>query len=198
VGPTSARESAGLGAKPALSGAAAGIFRPLGTVDEGRLQAKPSRCRRARHAVSVLARIKRDSARTEAHRKERIWESELEPRQPLARPAEGLHTVSVLQSVDVDLDSSPGPAAQHRDWGALSPLLGRWEAVPARWKVVTATSLAFVICNMVRAPAPAFFPCDPHLGSTCCLCISPLVYDVIVPVTLPTFLDDIMSKLCTL
>lgn len=89
----------------------------------------------------------------EQYREEKVWRSELEPKQPLARPPEGLNVVSVLSSVDVDLETSL-TGTQRRDWGVLAPVADRWEVLPARWKVVAATSLAFVICNMV-----GFSPC---------------------------------------
>lgn len=134
----------------------AGLLRPGSAqeaVGEGRsLLGGPLRCRKSRQRVSrAVARVQADPARKESRRKEKLWQSELEPRQALARPAEGLNTVSVLSSADIDFDSSLAPAAERStSWGVLNPLLDRWEHLPARWKVVTATSLAFVICNMVR------------------------------------------------
>ena len=116
----------------------------------------PSRCLKGRQGVSRAARALQETSTKEAHGKERLWQSELEPRQPLARPAETLHTVSVLSSVDIDLDSSSAASRERKDWGMLNSLVDRWEYLPARWKVVTATSLAFVICNMVCGKATGF------------------------------------------
>lgn len=115
-------------------------------------QASVCRCRDVRRRVSTIVRASRREAEREQYREEKAWRSELEPKQPLARPPEGLNVVSVLSSVDVDLESSLIAGTQRRDWGVLSPITDRWDVLPARWKVVAATSLAFVICNMVSFP----------------------------------------------
>ncbi len=136
----------------AHSGSLLGSSRPvigLEGLGGSRAQASVCRCRDARKRTHVLVEaVKRDSKRKD-QREEKVWRSELEPRQPLARPPEGLNIVSVLSSVDVDLESSHLTGRQRRDWGVLNALVDRWDFLPARWKVVAATSLAFVICNMV-------------------------------------------------
>ncbi|EIE18552.1 MFS general substrate transporter, partial [Coccomyxa subellipsoidea C-169] len=135
----------------AHSGSLLGSSRPvigLERLGGSRAQASVCRCRDARKRTHVLVEaVKRDSKRKD-QREEKVWRSELEPRQPLARPPEGLNIVSVLSSVDVDLESSHLTGRQRRDWGVLNALVDRWDFLPARWKVVAATSLAFVICNM--------------------------------------------------
>jgi hypothetical protein len=51
---------------------------------------------------------------------------------------------------------------------ALEQLLGRWDGLPAKYKLIFATSLSFCICNMVRGPtqraresAVRHQPCQP-------------------------------------
>ena len=150
----------------------AGQLRPADAREVGgqrrSLLGGPYRCRKARQRVSkAVARVQPDPARKESRRKEKLWQTELEPRQPLPRPAEGLNTVSVLSSVDIDFESSLAPVAERStSWGVLSPLLDRWEHLPARWKVVTATSLAFVICNMVGPSSLIVFPSNSPVHVT--------------------------------
>ena len=84
-----------------------------------------------------------------AKREERLWQSELAPRQPSARAPDSLKVASVLNSVDFDLENSEEAAPQHRIPGRQNPLTEKWRELPSRWKVVAATSMAFVICNMV-------------------------------------------------
>ncbi len=84
-----------------------------------------------------------------AKREERLWQSELAPRQPSARAPDSLKVASVLNSVDYDLESSDEAVPQHRTAGPQNALTEKWRELPSRWKVVAATSLAFVICNMV-------------------------------------------------
>lgn len=137
----------------AQTGSKLGSSKPVSCLEDlGRSRVKPSVCRCRdvrRRAYEVVRAAQRDSQK-EKFREERVWRSELEPRQPLARPPEGLNTVSVLSSVDVDLETSIMTCSQRRDWGIFNGLVDRWDFLPARWKVVAATSLAFVICNMVR------------------------------------------------
>lgn len=114
-----------------------------------RAQASVCRCRDVRRRASVIVGAARRESQRKDQRDEKVWRSELEPRQPLARPPEGLNVVSVLSSVDVDLETSLMTSRQRRDWGVLNAVVDRWDFLPARWKVVAATSLAFVICNMV-------------------------------------------------
>jgi len=137
----------------AQTGTKLGSSKPVsGSEDLGRSRVQPNicRCRDIRRKAYKVVRAAQRDGQKEKYREERVWRSELEPRQPLARPPEGLNTVSVLSSVDVDLETSLMTCSQRRDWGILNALVDRWDFLPARWKVVAATSLAFVICNMVR------------------------------------------------
>lgn len=125
----------------------------LGVHKEGlhevRLSAGVRRCRQGRRRTVTVPRAEGRKSRTEQYREERVWRSELEPRQPAARPPEGLNVVSVLSSVELDLDTSDTLLRERKDWGPFNPVAQRWEELPSRWKMIAATSLAFVICNMV-------------------------------------------------
>ena len=94
-----------------------------------------------------------------AKREERLWQSELAPRQPSARAPDSLKVASVLNSVDFDLENSDEAAPQHHAASSQNALTEKWRELPSRWKVVAATSLAFVICNMVGSthlPLPSY------------------------------------------
>lgn len=122
--------------------------------------------RRRREAAAVRA----DHPHASSKREERLWQSELAPRQPLARAPDSLKVASVLNSGDFDLDSSEETASERPAVGSQNPVSERWRALPSRWKVVAATSLAFVICNMVSSthlPPSAHFPVAPARPEMC-------------------------------
>ncbi len=134
----------------------------------------------------VVARA--EQQHVSAKREERLWQSELAPRQPSARAPDSLKAASVLNSVDFDLENSDEAAPQHRTAGPQNALTEKWRDLPSRWKVVAATSMAFVICNMVGSthlPLPFHCiicvrwmrngtPTHPHLYPTA-LCMLPCV-----------------------
>jgi hypothetical protein len=124
------------------------------------------RCREARKTARLPARAESRVSKSEQYREESEWRSELEPKQPLARPPDGLNVVSALSSVDFDLDSSDTSGRVRRDWGLLNAVADRWDELPARWKMITATSLAFVICNMVMLLNPWLAECS-RLSLSC-------------------------------
>ena len=122
--------------------------------------------RRRREAVAVRA----DHPHGSSKREERLWQSELAPRQPLARAPDSLKVASVLHSRDFDLDSSEETASERPAAGFQNPVSEKWRALPSRWKVVAATSLAFVICNMVNSahlPPSARFSLAPARHAIC-------------------------------
>ena len=146
---------------PALSGQALGGLSPVCVretqSDSSRPLVVPCRvCKRRRREV-VVARA--EQQHVSAKREERVWQSELAPRQPSARAPDSLKVASVLNSVDFDLDSSEEAVPEHRIAGRQNPLAEKWRDLPSRWKVVAATSMAFVICNMVGSshlPLPLY------------------------------------------
>lgn len=95
--------------------------------------------------------IRAEAKHASSKREERLWQNELAPRQPLARAPDSLKVASVLSSVDFDLESPDRVTSQQHVAGPQNPISAKWRELPSRWKVVTATSLAFVICNMVSS-----------------------------------------------
>lgn len=95
--------------------------------------------------------------------KETEWEGEFSPGHRLAKrtqseaaqtsssPSSSLDTTtSTFDSFDEEYDFGQGePSAGH---GLLYKFFGRfWDELPARYKLVFATSMAFVLCNMVSS-----------------------------------------------
>lgn len=138
---------------PALGGQALGASSPLCTREAFTDTSRPSSapfvvCKRRRRNI-VYARAEQQHASVK--REERQWQTELAPRQPLARVPDSLKVASVLSSVDFDLESSDNATHHHRIAGPQNIIGAKWTELPSRWKVVAATSLAFVICNMVSS-----------------------------------------------
>ena len=101
-------------------------------------------CKRQRREVA-----RAENKHVSSRREERLWQSELAPRQPLARAPDSLKVASVLKSGDFDLESLDEQIAEHVKAGPQNAISRKWKELPSRWKVVAATSMAFVICNMV-------------------------------------------------
>jgi len=81
-------------------------------------------------------------------RSESAWAHELLPGNEAARPP-------ALHYDNIGTTALPEPAGleRRRRSRAMERLLGPWERLESRYKMVIATSAAFVLCNMVR---PAF------------------------------------------
>jgi hypothetical protein len=101
-------------------------------------------------------------------RSEEDWQSEFLPGSGAARPLQ-LHTQHIRavrssrRTFEAEAEVLTGiaiPGRADRPDNEMEPdnswwhsLVGaRWEALPARYKVVFATSVAFMLCNMVRLP----------------------------------------------
>ena len=103
--------------------------------------------------------------------KEREWEGEFAPGHRLARclQPEAVQSSSPRSSVDSTSTSSLDSWDEEYDFGQEEPeashglfyrLFGRfWDELPARYKLVFATSMAFVLCNMVRPFDNCFSTC---------------------------------------
>lgn len=102
------------------------------------------------------------SRKSSAAGSEEAWQSEFLPGSGAARPLQlhaghiravrsSIRTVEAeaeVLSVPENTDRlSPGEAAPQPKW--ISDATAQWDQLPARYKVVFATSVAFVICNMV-------------------------------------------------
>ena len=138
---------------PALGGQALDASSPSYTPEAFTDSSRPSLapfvvCKRRRRNI-VFARS--EQQHPSIKREERQWQNELAPRQPLARVPDSLKVASVHSSVDFDLESSDDATHQHRIAGPQNIVGAKWTELPSRWKVVAATSLAFVICNMVSS-----------------------------------------------
>jgi hypothetical protein len=118
-----------------------------------------TQCRRLR--ISGQARSL--SRKSSAAGSEEAWQSEFLPGSGAARPLQlhAGHIRAVRSSIrtmeaEAEVLAVPGTAdrgseeqvADQPKW--VSDVMTRWTQLPARYKVVFATSVAFVICNMVR------------------------------------------------
>ena len=110
---------------------------------------------RAAFVTSKAARV----VAAKGVQKETEWEGEFAPGHRLAKRLQSesvqgspsgssTSSTSSFDSLDEEYDFHQGqPAASH---GLFHKLLGHfWDDLPARYKLVFATSMAFVLCNMV-------------------------------------------------
>lgn len=121
----------------------------------------PTRARgaqRSSHAVRTCALAERPSGAGKRPRsatrvagisrndRESAWAGELRPGNDAARPpslrCDNIDTTVLPEHLDV--------REQPRN-AVLERILGPWDRLEARYKVVVASSAAFVLCNMVRA-----------------------------------------------
>ena len=109
------------------------------TVRTCSLAERPSRAgKRPRSATRVAGILRND--------RESAWAGELRPGNDAARPPalryDNIDTTVLPEHLDVR--EQPRSAVLER-------ILGPWDRLDARYKVVVASSAAFVLCNMVRA-----------------------------------------------
>ncbi len=108
------------------------------------LAGKPGRARRQPRAPTRVAGL----SPQRRERSESAWAHELRPGNEAARPP-ALHYDNIGTTA---LPERAGLEWRRRS-RAMERLLGPWERLESRYKMVIATSAAFVLCNMVR---PAF------------------------------------------
>lgn len=116
-----------------------------------------------RYRASYFASKRRHCITTAARKRqfESDWEKEFSPGHRLAKRSElefeHIHSSSSNSSAvsgsfdvaedDYEFNGNQAPA----DESVLHRMFGRhWEELPAKYKLVFATSMAFVLCNMVR------------------------------------------------
>ena len=128
--------------------------------------------RQRQQSSSRAAFVRRKAARVVAAKsvqKEREWEGEFAPGHRLAKrlqseavqnssSASSIDSTGSFDSLDEEYDFGQGqPTASH---GLFHKLLGHfWDDLPARYKLVFATSMAFVLCNMVSLYQLPLAPC---------------------------------------
>jgi len=105
------------------------------------LAGKPGRAGRKPRAQTRVAGL----SPQRRERNESAWAHELLPGNEAARPP-------ALHYDNIGTTALPEPAGleRRRRSPALERLLGPWERLESRYKMVIATSAAFVLCNMVR------------------------------------------------
>jgi hypothetical protein len=111
-------------------------------------------------------------AKADQQGREKDWRSQLDPERQISRPVDrlpgtpaarqlscqadrpvGLELYAPGGSLDRSSADEDGAEARPRVVGAPEEpnwVAAQWAALPARYKMLVATSLAFVVCNMVR------------------------------------------------